>query len=206
MKYRNLFPFKNRKLSLSEKVFTKDESLLVESLSLICIANLAIGDNISFTKGSIEVTSIASDFIEYLFLSNTGDEKVPQKINAKDIASSPLFSGIVDKIFEFNNYQNNEVGKILERDPAVFRLATKKGWVINSDLCLMSGNVSYVDFNVDDDTAYEPALNADVNNEVNLELSLDCDVIETTDKLKSKHKSNTTKKVKPTESQISFGF
>ena len=141
MKHRKLFPFKNRKISLSDFVFDKSKNSDPATMALIAISNLKVGDTLKFKLGSIEVTLISNDNLTYLFKGNDGNI-IEQTVTAQNIPSSPLQQAIEKEIIDFIGY-HSEVSEIIERDPVVYRLATGNGWILNHDLSLLTGNVLY---------------------------------------------------------------
>jgi hypothetical protein len=48
-----------------------------------------------------------------------------------------------ESLVKFYPDYNHPVCDIIESDPAIFRLQSQEGYVVNDALCLMSGNVTY---------------------------------------------------------------
>lgn len=147
MKYKNLFPFKNRKLSLSDVIFDKSKSSDPATIALIATSNLKVGDVLEFKLGSIEVTLISNDNLTYLFKGNDGNS-LKQTVTTQQISLSPLKQAIEKEIINFSGYQS-QISEIIERDPVIYRLATGNGWVVNHDLSLLTGNVLYENVKVE---------------------------------------------------------
>jgi hypothetical protein len=139
--FRDLFPYKNRQFGMSNYT-TPENADIYEELSKIAIANLKEGDRIQATKGLIEIGAICDNSISYTFRPIDG-EAIYQYVEGKQIFNGAISRGFLAMFMQPIPTDAHGLGYIVERDPAVFRLATNNGWVINDKLCLYSGNVQY---------------------------------------------------------------
>jgi hypothetical protein len=138
----NLFPYDNRNLGLKESKVDRELNMDTREQALIAIANFKNGQEVPL-KG--DLTSIFIDFISdgaITYTPKPGDgSKVT--VNAEDVRESQLLRSVsltLDSVYP--DYEH-PLCEIIESDPAIYRLRTQKGYVINDALCLMSGNVSY---------------------------------------------------------------
>jgi len=142
MRYKNIFPYKNRSLAMQEIKTPKDARTDLESQVLILISNLNPDDEMVFPKATLSVVSIDDESITYLINPNSGD-KFGEKIEASEIKRSILFDALMKTFALCPNPYASTFASIMERDPSIFRLREGGGWIINDELCLSSGNVSY---------------------------------------------------------------
>jgi hypothetical protein len=140
-KFRDLFPYKNRQFGMSNYT-TPETANIYEELSKIAIANLKEGDRIKVPKGLVEIDTVCENSISYTFRPIDG-YAVLQYVEGKQIFDGPISRGFLAMFMQLIPADAHGLGYIVERDPAVFRLATNNGWVINDKLCLYSGNVHY---------------------------------------------------------------
>ena len=143
-KYKSLFPYNNRSLGMDSFTTPKEENRNAKCLIKILISNLVAGDEIQFPKASVTILSVRNESISYNAKIFSG-ETLSNVDKVDDLEEGILFTA-----FE-NLYESSLEGfvskfyKIIEKDPAIFRLQSGLGWVINDELCLSTGNVSYKD-------------------------------------------------------------
>ena len=142
MLHQNIFPYKNRMLSM-EKVKTEAEDRRSPlQLAMITLANLKVGESLEFPAGILTVEESSSEGIRFLLKKNDGTS-VPLSVEAKNLSESHITASLSSIISDLKGDYSSELSEIIERDPAVFRLKSNEGWVINDALCLMSGNIRY---------------------------------------------------------------
>jgi hypothetical protein len=141
--YGSLYPYQNRSLGLSEHITEREFNMEPDTWALIAIANLMPHDTVIFPKGSVTIDSVSSDNINYTFLATGQTQGVQQVTHREGLQGSALFIGIKSLLESAYPDYSHPVCGIIERDPAVFRLQSKAGWVVNDKLCLSAGNVPY---------------------------------------------------------------
>lgn len=134
--------FPRRQLGLQSLQTPKSEQMCIKQLSLIAIANLVPGDRIPFAKGTIVVVSNDDESLQYDFIRQSGPV-TREAIAATQIMDSSIFAAFQKKVPELSPAYSHPLCVVIERDPAVYRLRTQTGWVINDALSVMSGNVIY---------------------------------------------------------------
>lgn len=144
MKYRDLFPYKNRMLGMQEHKVERALNMDTHEQAIIAIANLKAGQIIDLDG---EYSQVTVDFISegaITFTPAPGDgSKVTLASDA--IRDSELARSIASTLDGIGPVYTHPLCKIIEGDPAIFRLQSQKGYVIGDELCLMGGNVSYPD-------------------------------------------------------------
>lgn len=147
MRYKNLFPYQNRQLGLSEKLTPRKKSRAPLSLVPILLSNLEIGETLHFGKNIVLILSNDECSLRYRVLTGTGQtfnaELLASSLETDDWKQDVLAKGVLKTLPSLAPDYNHPLCRILERDPAVFRLQNREGWVINDALCLLSGNVQY---------------------------------------------------------------
>lgn len=138
MAYATLFPYTQRALGLQEQLTAKDEAMSPSQWAGIFMANLKAGDQFSLAGHPLTVVKNDNEALVYLTQSQKR-----HTIAAAEIDISPLFSILQDVLPTLAPEYTDPLCHILERDPAVYRLRDRTGWVINDALCLMSGNITY---------------------------------------------------------------
>lgn len=138
MKFKDLFPYQNRLLGLTEHLTLKEQQCDPSALSLILLANLQPGDIISLSQYTLTIEAISHEALVYNTASGAS-----HTLTAADIKDSKLFAVLAAELPTWSPAYAHPNGHIIERDPAVFRRQDKQGWVINDALCLSSGNVRY---------------------------------------------------------------
>lgn len=138
----NLFPYKNRMLGMKEKKVERELNMNVDEQALIAIANFKNGQEIPL-RG--DYTAIVVDFISDGAITYTPTPGDGSKVtlNHEDLRDSVLARSVAETLDKVHPDYNHPVCDIIESDPAIFRLQSQKGYVINDALCLMSGNVTY---------------------------------------------------------------
>lgn len=134
MAYQTLYPYQNRQLSMRDQKTPKEHQMCFIRLSCLLIANLVVGESVLAGEHSLTVTSINDDAVSFddgttIMAAELPEHFITQQLSQLLPTLAPAY--ISPLVF------------ILERDPAVFRLRTQNGWVINDALCLMSGNIQY---------------------------------------------------------------
>lgn len=138
----NPITFPRRQLGLQSLHTPKSEQMCIKQLSLIAIANLVPGDRIPFAKGTIVVVSNDKDSLQYDFIRQHGPV-TREVISATQIMDSSILAAFQKKFPDLSPAYSHPLCRVIERDPAVYRLQTQAGWVINDALSVMSGNVIY---------------------------------------------------------------
>ena len=138
MKFKDLFPYQNRLLGLTEHLTPKEQQCDPSALSLILLANLQPGDIISLSQYTLTIEAISHEALVYNTASGAS-----HTLTAADIKDSKLFAVLAAELPTWSPAYAHPNGHIIERDPAVFRRQDKQGWVINDALCLSSGNIRY---------------------------------------------------------------
>lgn len=144
---KHLFPYQDRQLGQSKYLTPKEQALSIRALVRILLSNLREGETIPFGKNMVLILSNDNGSLRYRILA--GDGRVFNcEVTSIDILNDKwggdvLSKGIIELLPSLAPEYSHPLCQILERDPAVFRLQTKEGWVINDALCLLSGNVQY---------------------------------------------------------------
>jgi hypothetical protein len=138
----NLFPYENRMLGLKETKIERELNMNTEEQALIAIANFKNGQEIPLCG---DYTAIVVDFISdgaITYTPTPGDgSKVT--VNHEELRDSTLALSVAETLEKVHPDYNHPLCDIIESDPAIFRLQSQEGYVINDALCLMSGNVTY---------------------------------------------------------------
>lgn len=138
----SLFPYENRMLGMKESKVDRELNMDTREQALIAIANFKNGQEIPL-KG--DYTSITVNFISdgaITFTPAPGDgSKIT--LNAEDLRESELLRSVSLTLDSIYPEYEHPLCEIIESDPAIYRLKTQEGYVINDLLCLMSGNVRY---------------------------------------------------------------
>lgn len=129
-----LFPYTNRQLGLQEMLTPKESCMEFAMLAMIFLANLKVNDRFSLDRHDFHVSHIDDHRIQF---------SCGLQLNAEELSSAPLHAQLVCALKQCPPAYSNKLCKILERDPAVYRLRTQQGWVVNDALCLMTGNIQY---------------------------------------------------------------
>lgn len=129
-----LFPYLNRQLGTQQMLTSKEACMDFSVLATICLANLQAQEQIAFEGEMLIVHRIDETAVAF-----TNGLEVP----AAELAHSALHQHVVKTLQQAIPGYTHPLVAVLERDPAVFRLRTGAGWVVNDALCLMSGNVQY---------------------------------------------------------------
>lgn len=140
--YKDLYPYTNRCLGLSETLVPKEENMDPDWWATLAVSNLQQGDTLSFPKGEITVLSVSESQVVYSFVGLDGT-KSEHQASVEALKQSALHTGVKSLLESAYPHYRSNVCLIVERDPAVFRLQSKLGWVISDMLCLSGGNVSY---------------------------------------------------------------
>lgn len=141
-KHSNIYPYQNRALGLSERKTSREQSREHHALAVIAVANLQKDDSLVFPAGVLTVSSVEADKISLSLAPSKGGDNVDIIINNDNFESHTITTSIAT-ILADPKQDHSAFGKILERDPAVYRLRSQEGWVINDALCLLSGNIQY---------------------------------------------------------------
>lgn len=144
MKYRDLFPYANRMLGMQKHKVEREHATNTTEQALIVIANLKSGQTLPLEG---DYSQITVDFISdgaITFTPTPGDgSKVTLAADA--LRDSELVRAITATLDTVGPAYTHPICKVIEGDPAIFRLRTQEGYVIGDALCLMSGNVGYPD-------------------------------------------------------------
>lgn len=133
-----IFPYTNRSLSLQSHEVEKSSQLSPSQWAIIAMANLQPGDSVDM-DGQWVVTQTNDEEIAF----NLSGTDTMMTVPAKELTDHAIFFYITEKLIAVASEYTHPLCAVLERDPAVFRLRTKNGWVINDTLCKMTGNVRY---------------------------------------------------------------
>jgi len=138
----NIFPYKNRMLGMQESKVSPELNMNTQEQTLIAIANFKNGQKIPLKGGyeSVVVDFISDGAITYTPTPGDGSKVT---LNVSDIRESELFHSVSSTIDSVHPEYDHPICEIIESDPAIYRLRTQEGYVINDALCLMSGNVNY---------------------------------------------------------------
>ncbi len=140
MRYRDIFPYQQRQLGLQEMKTEKELRCDTTQLTRVAMSNLHVGDTIPFSKGEATITAIDDKQVSYDYKTISG--QVGQATDsAEQLEQGILFSAFKDTLLISVPDYCHPICQIVERDPAVYRLQTQQGWVINDELALYSGNV-----------------------------------------------------------------
>jgi hypothetical protein len=139
----NFYPYTQRNLGLSEMTVARENNMDPDNWATITLANLQVGDTLHFPKGQVHITGANERAITYRFTPSSGGDTITQEATAAHFRDSALFIGVKTLLTQAHPAYRDPICLIIERDPAVYRLQSKAGWVINDNLCAMSGNVSY---------------------------------------------------------------
>lgn len=141
MTYRDLYPYKNRALGLSTVIVPKDYVTNPVIIAQIAISNMVAGETFTFGNETIEICLINEHELRYKSpLSMAGKTTI---LDATDIADSQLATMVANCLRKSYPGYTDPICELVERDPAIFRLQTNLGWVVNDGLCLTSGNIRY---------------------------------------------------------------
>jgi hypothetical protein len=141
--YGSLYPYQNRSLGLSEHITERECNMEPDTWALISMANLKPQDTVVFPKGRVTIDSVSGENIHYTFLATGETDGLQQVTHCEGLKGSALFIGIKSLLESAYPDYSHPICDIIERDPAVFRLQSKAGWVVDDKLCLLAGNVSY---------------------------------------------------------------
>lgn len=133
-----IFPYTNRSLSLQSHEVEKSSQLSPSQWAIIAMANLQPGDSVDM-DGQWVVTQTNDEEIAF----NLSGTDTMMTVPAKELTDHAIFFCITEKLTAVASDYAHPLCAVLERDPAVFRLRTQNGWVINDTLCKMTGNVRY---------------------------------------------------------------
>lgn len=134
MAFAHLFPYTNRSLSLESSLTPLAQRMLPYRLAQIALSNMKTGDLFSLYGDELTVISSDSDAVVF-------DNGI--SISADQLDDSSWITLLGQYLSTLAPAYTDPLVQILERDPAVFRLRTGFGWVINDALCKMTGNVQY---------------------------------------------------------------
>lgn len=134
MAFQTLYPYQNRSLAMKNQKTSKDQQMDFTQLSCLLIANMFVGEHLQLGDRVVTVTSIDDETVNF-------DDGVI--IKASELSVHSITQTLAKLLPTLAPAYESPLVFILERDPAVFRLRTQTGWVINDALCLMSGNIQY---------------------------------------------------------------
>ncbi len=149
MNKRNTFPFTCRALGLSTfEIKEREQGTDPDIWTRITMANLKAGDTLTLPKGKLDIVNIDEEAVNYRFTpsgDNNADEQTV-RIDDENLETRALYIAIKTLLNGAHPDYTHPICKIIERDPAVHRLRSKKGWVIvGTRLALMTVNVQYPD-------------------------------------------------------------
>lgn len=158
LKHRKLFPYTNRRLGLSSVKVPRSHAKNPATIAQLAISNMVEGDELTLGHEHIVILSINDEQIEYK--SSSIEREI---IRGADVCNSSLANMVEACLRKSYPDYTDPICEIIERDPAVFRLRTGLGWIVNDDLCLASGNIRYsstrnsreVVTSSDDDTPFQ---------------------------------------------------
>lgn len=142
MLHRNIFPYKNRMLSMEGVKTEPVNNRSPLQLAMITLANLTEGDSLQFPAGTLTVEESSSEAIRFLLFKGDGTT-LPLSVEANGLSDNHITTSLASTIADMKGDYSNDLAELIERDPAVFRLKSNEGWVINDKLCLMTGNIRY---------------------------------------------------------------
>ncbi|MEG3764954.1 hypothetical protein [Alteromonas sp. 14N.309.X.WAT.G.H12] len=111
-------------------------------LAKIALANVKEGDCLTFPAGFLRVKDVTEDRVVFMLTKNDG-ELIPITLTKDEVEEHNVtqsFAAIIESVgpdFE------SDITPIIERDPVIYRLRTKEGWIANDKLCLLTGNTQY---------------------------------------------------------------
>lgn len=142
MRYKDLFPYTNRCLGLAHLKTEHEDRRNPAWLAKIAISNLQKGDRIAFPAGNLSVNAVSDVSIE-LVLTKADGSDVPILLEKDHLDGHNVTESFAALIEAVGPDYKSDISPIIERDPTIFRLRTKEGWIANDKLCLMAGNVQY---------------------------------------------------------------
>jgi hypothetical protein len=140
MKHIDLFPVASRTLNLQATHVPREESTQPHWWALLLLANVRVGDDVVMDGSSMVVARIENDQVTVEW---QGETLTLTDDNVRDSAPYEALVAWLTRYEASGEPYADPLALILERDPAVYRLRTGRGWVVNDRLMVMSGNISY---------------------------------------------------------------
>lgn len=130
--------YPERTLGLGQLMVEKSESMSPLLWSVLLFSNARVGEVLYFDGLGYEVLEANAEHIK--LKDDLGEQHI---IQAEHVYDHPLILSLAVHLNTLHPEYTDPLCYILERDPAVFRLRTQTGWVINDALWKSSGNVQY---------------------------------------------------------------
>jgi hypothetical protein len=138
MAHKDIYPYKNRLLQRETTKTPREQNTDPSVWAWLAIVNLKEGDAFSIQGESLVVSKAEDELIEIL-----QNENLRISITPESLIEHPLCIALAEHLVSLCPDYVDPLCAIIERDPTVYRLRSKKGWVVSDVLCLMSGNVQY---------------------------------------------------------------